>query len=1016
MTQQNQELALHHRIQTKLLASLNLRPEESDRTWLMLAFYTLTSIGLRWAEDSTVAMFIDQYGSRWLPWIYIASAMLGMLLVFVYSRLQKLFSLRWVIALLAPCMLLPLVLLSLSLEYSSLAVVSIFLLRLWVDGFYILNDLNTSIAANQLFNIREIKRAYPIVSSGILVADILSGFSLPLLLNFVGLKNIILISVISILLGASILLYLSQKYRSSFPESSRKTKTTAAISTHHLSTPIKRYSRLLFGFFALLQIIWVLVDFQYLTQLEQNFSNTEIASFLGIFGGITGLCELFMQLFISSRFLEKFGVFFAIASLPVAVVVFLPITVILTDILPITHGYHFFWGLVFVKFLDELLRYTLVIGSSPLLFQPIPERIRNYVQTLSGGIAESFGAGFAGFIIVVSLLLVSQSNSQNFENWLLVGVTIGIAIACLAFLVILRSHYVNLLVLSAGQGQLGDGDFDVRLLKQAVVKALKDNSSDIDKRSYVELLAKIDPVGTGEILAPLVVKLPVDLQKFCLEGILAGETNVSYLPQIRSLLKISHQETSPEVFALALRYVWLAEANPDLNQLEQYLQPQQHSLIRATAASLLLRQGTPKQKVDATKCLQVMLRNSQERDRINAVQALNSSIYLQNLRLEIPDLLQDKSLRVRCAVLEMIAATRLEDYYPALFAGLNYRSTRHTAMECLVKLDSEVLPTLISVATNLYKPEVVRKYTWRAISQIPGTEAIDILWDNLETSRGVNRDYILHSLLKRHQKEGISNFENKSSESIVEKLVEEELKFLGEVYSAYVDLQEQEQQYSQYLEEKTGELLNSNQFSKKVSDICQILQQSLLILEADVRERLLLLLKLIYPLEKMQAASFNLRSKSPTNLARGLEILEHTVTFQCKSVLLNILDRREPRKKLRELTEAKMVEYEQMEIRHRTRKILAFDKELSDWSLACCFHFAEAAHIRLNTSEILTSLRHPTAFVREAAICYLNTASPRILIELSPQLQDDPHPVIATQITELLKIHNRFSAKALGKA
>jgi hypothetical protein len=1004
MSQQNQELALQHRIQTKILASLNLRPEESDRTWLMLAFYTLTSIGLRWAEDSSVAMFIDEYGSRWLPWIYIASAMLGMLLVFFYSRLQKLFSLRWVIALLAPCMLLPLILLCLSLDYSSLAVVTIFLLRLWVDGFYILNDLNTSIAANQLFNIREIKRAYPIVSSGILVADILSGFSLPLLLGFVGLKNIILLSVISIILGASILLYISRKYRSSFPESSTKAKATAVISTRHLSTPIKHYSRLLFAFFALLQIIWVLVDFQYLTQLEQNFSNTQIASFLGIFGGITGLCELLMQLFISSRFIEKFGVFFAIASLPIAVAVFLPLIILVMDVFPITHGSHFFWGLVFVKFLDELLRYTLVIGSSPILFQTIPERIRNYVQTLSSGIAESFGSGFAGLMIVGSLLLISQFHfSPNLENWLLVGVSVGIAIACLALLWILRSHYVNLLVLSAGQGQLGDGDFDVRLLKQAVVKALKEDSSEADKRSYVELLTKVDPAGAGEILAPLVVKLPVDLQKFCLEAILAGETNISYLPEIRSLLTISHQETSPEVFALALRYVWLAETNPDLNQLEQFLKPQQHSLIRATAASLLLRQGTPKQKVDATKHLQVMLRSIQERDRINAVQALNSSIYLQTLRLEIPDLLQDKSLRVRCAVLEMIAATRLEDHYPALFAGLNYRSTRLTAMECLVKLDSEVLPTLINVATNLYKPEVVRKYAWRVISQIPGTEAIDILWDNLQTSRGVNRDHIVHSLLKRHQKEGISNFVNKSQETKIEKLVEEELKFLGELYSAYVDLQEQSEQYSQYLEHKSCELTNSYQSQRQVSNICQILQQSLLILEADVRERLLLLLKLIYPLEKMQAASFNLRSKSPANLARGLEILEHTITFQCKPVLLNTLDRREPEKKLRELTEAKMVEYEQMEIRHRTRKLLTFDKELSDWSLACCFHFAQAAHIRLNTAEILTSLRHPTGFVREAAICYLNIASPRILMQLLPQLEDDPHPVVATQVRELIK-------------
>jgi hypothetical protein len=35
----------------QLLKWVNLRPEEGERTWLMFAFYTIVSIGLRWAED-----------------------------------------------------------------------------------------------------------------------------------------------------------------------------------------------------------------------------------------------------------------------------------------------------------------------------------------------------------------------------------------------------------------------------------------------------------------------------------------------------------------------------------------------------------------------------------------------------------------------------------------------------------------------------------------------------------------------------------------------------------------------------------------------------------------------------------------------------------------------------------------------------------------------------------------------------------------------------------------------------
>jgi hypothetical protein len=174
-------------------------------------------------------------------------------------------------------------------------------------------------------------------------------------------------------------------------------------------------------------------------------------------------------------------------------------------------------------------------------------------------------------------------------------------------------------------------------------------------------------------------------------------------------------------------------------------------------------------------------------------------------------------------------------------------------------------------------------------------------------------------------------------------------------------------------------------------------------LELDVKERLLLLLRLLYSPEKMQAAAFNLRSPSVVNLARGLEILEHTVTLSSKSLLLNILDNRPQPEKLQYLVEAKIVEYENMIVSDRLHRLLMLGNFLSDWCLACCFHFAQVTRTRLSSSEILVSLRHPTGFVREAAIAYLNMVSHRVLVQILPQLQQDPHPLVAAQVKELLK-------------
>jgi HEAT repeat protein len=977
---------------TRLLQWVNLRPEEGERTWLMFAFYTTVSIGLRWAEDSTVALFLDEYGSGPLPWMYIASAVMSVGLVVVYSWLQKIFPLRWVIVAIAPCMVLPIILIvSLrgDIHITYLTVILVFLLRLWVDALYVINDLNTSIVANQLFNIREIKRTYPLVSSGLLVADVISGFSLPWLLQFMKLEQVILIACAMIVLGAGILSYLSNHYRTAFPDAPQRHLPEEHSSRHRrLQTPLKLYTWYLFAFVGLLQVIGLLIDFQYLRELNLSFNSRDLASFLGLFGGIVGLCELMTQWFISSRLIERFGVFVTAALLPIAVGFVLPGAIVLVNLFPTLQSQGFFWGLIGLKFSDELLRYTFVVSSGPVLYQPIPERIRSHTQTMSGGTAEAIATGLAGVIILATLFCGGRIFPQELQKWVLVIETVVIAGACLYVVGVLRSRYVDLLVLSAERGELSASNVGLRAFKQGIVKALSEQGNTTDKGSCIELLAQIDPQGASQVLAPLLIKLPPDLQRQSLEVMLMGDANSMDALEVRSLLEQPQGTVDPEVFALALRYVWLADDNPNLSLLEEYLQPRHHSLIRGTAAALILRQGTPLQKVAATKTMRRMLTHKQERERVNGVRALREAVYLQALRIYIPNLLKDESLRVRCAVLEMIAATRLEEYYSALLGALYYKSTRSTAMRSLIKLENEALEMLLELATNTYKPEVVRMYAWRTIGQISTLEAMETLWFHLETSSGVTRNHILRSLLKINQQPEINSVD-RFHHSRVESLIAQELACLGEIYAAYIDFQQPE--------------IFDNHQSNRILVIGNLLQRALRELEMDVKERLLLLLRLIYSPEKIQAATFNIRSQSGANLAQGLEILDHTINLPTKSLLLNIFDRRSPQEKLQYLTEAGLGKYQQMLVSDRIRQLLTLSEFLSDWCLACCLHFAQISRIRLSIQEILVALRHPTGFVREAAIAYLSVASHRVLLELLPQLKQDKHPLIAAQVKELMK-------------
>ncbi|HEY9906353.1 MAG TPA: hypothetical protein V6D18_01940, partial [Thermosynechococcaceae cyanobacterium] len=743
-------------LRQKLLQWVNLRSEESERTFLMFVFYTTTSMGLVWMEASTVALFLQQYkAEEGLPWIYIASAAISSGLGVLYSQLQKFLPLRRVILLMALLMAAPLGLFwwgltsgaSIDFLGFTLVAVTVFVMRLWLEAVYVLNDLNTAITANQLFNIREIKRTYPIISSGILVADVISGFSLSLLVSWIGLNNVILLAGGMMTIGAIILLRLSRKYRQFFPNTLRRRGGDRARDyvNRRVQGPLQRYVVLVFTFFILAQVLFLLVDFQFLSQLQNRKTEEEIAIFLGLFNGILGIFELAMQWLASSRVIERLGVFATAILIPGVIGIMAAVSAAIAGF---SWSEALFTSLILLKFLDELLHYTLFASVGPVLFQPMPDLVRSGIQSVVRGIAEPLATGATG----LALLGVGWLGTRlGGPTWLL-PVIVVLTLLWMLTIWLLRARYVRLLVLSAERGQLS-GDVDLRELKRAVIEALDKPGTEEYKSSCIELLSQLDPKNVGEVLAPLLTKLPTALQYQSLEEMLMYP-NPAYLPEVGELVG---QSPEPRVVAAALRYVWLTQDSPDVRHLKPYLRAEVDPEVRGTAASLMLRRGNSTQKAEATNTLRRMLTHQQERERVMGCRALGEAVYLQALRLYIPTLLQDPSLRVRCALLEAIAATHLEEFYPSLLKGLHYKSTRESAMRALVRLENEALPFLVNLADDVYQPDVVRFYAWKVIGEIGTIAALDSLIDHVITAWGTQRRNLMRILLEVPNEVGIES-------------------------------------------------------------------------------------------------------------------------------------------------------------------------------------------------------------------------------------------------------------------
>ncbi|MBD2426988.1 HEAT repeat domain-containing protein [Phormidium sp. FACHB-1136] len=978
------------RLRERFLNLINLRPDEQGRTLLMFAFYTATSMGILWLEVSSAELFLGKYGAARLPWIYIFSAGVGLGMSVLYSWLQRVFPLRWVIVLISLLMALPILVFFWGLSIEKFTFLTVFLLRLWIEAIYNLNDLNLSVTANQIFNIREIKRAFPIISSGNLLADVLSGFSVAILMRFVGLKNVMLLSFAVMLFGTGMLYYLSVNYAHAFPDSPKRQAQDVEShqSKQRLKGAMRQYVVLLFSFFVLAQMLLFSIEFQFFQQLELTLEVEAIAAFLGIFSGLLGLIELFTQWFTSSRLIEREGVFAVALVLPSVIVVVGLVTLTLS--FPIFGGASaLFFGLVILKFFDEWLRYTLVATTRPVLFQPISDRVRSTVQSWVGGIAEPLSMGGTGVVILVTIAMANRLGLDNpvLQSQIFLAGTVVAGLVWFGLMALLRTRYLNLLVQGAERGLTTFSDGDRRGMKKNLVEGLEKNKSEADKHSYIDVLSQIAPKDLGEVLTPHLPVFSSSLQQHSLQ-VMLEHPDPRYHQVVRTLL--TQSQTSPEVQALALRYVWLAQETYNIDELRPYLSPDVDAVVRGTAASLMLRRGNINDRAEATATLRKMLVNERERERVMGCQALGEADYMESLSIYIDDLLQDPSLRVRRAILEAIAATQYKKYYPSLLKALQYKSTRTAASEALTRLGDEALPMLETLATDEYQPEGLRNQAWQVIGAIGSSRALEALIQNLMSSWGQTRRQILRILLKLYQETGVkrSNLIDNALDQLLgrsgfEELIDTELAFVGQILAAKIDF------------DGTATTMEE-----------RLLLSALEGLEHDAIERLFMLLRFISPANAVQAAQASL-SGSVSSWAKGLEILDNCLDISSKRTILILLDRQPDADKLKRLSlSTPLIAYTPLSPRDRLRQLLDLRHLLSDWALACCFHLAKAKHWNVTAPHTLALLQHPTGFVREAVLGYLAVASPRALRDILPMMQQDPNELVARQVNHLMSTYN----------
>lgn len=386
---------------------LNIRASEFAHTLRMLMHAFFSGLGIALAFTGINVMLLQQHGSHYLPQIYLWSCVVLLAAGFVYSKLEhrmapgKLFILMLVVS-------------------SAWSFISAFLLgkspslgmiMAMYSGYfvlYLLNNLEFWGAAALLYDVRQGKRLFGLLSSGESLAKIIGYAITPLIVKLFELQNLLSASAIAFAISAWFIYRIVKHHGASF-EIGHHHKHP---SNHHQSEQITHIKPLAFirritgdqfnrniALFALLStLVYYTIHYAFLEKVEERYESEEdIAVFFGTFFTVAKVLNLLMKGFLSGRLLNSLGIRIMIMILPMSLLL-----INLTGL----GGYMYGIGGLFLMFIfganmmaDEIFRTSLHKPSYLVLFQPFAKNKRLEGHTMTKGIMEPLGMGAAGLIL-----------------------------------------------------------------------------------------------------------------------------------------------------------------------------------------------------------------------------------------------------------------------------------------------------------------------------------------------------------------------------------------------------------------------------------------------------------------------------------------------------------------------------------------------------------------------------------------------------------------------------------------
>jgi len=421
-------------IASKIEKVLKIPPHHQARTGFLFLFsfgMTGAYLGARSGAD---ALFLARVGIEKLPAMILISASGVAIVTALYAKTLARLSLQRVIFATHLLFAIATLTLALMLESGDRSIgipVSLYLLAELRGTF---GSIQFATLLNEMFRSAAPSTITGIASSGSTISAVILGGLIGWLATQFGATSVLyMIAVMDVVAG---FVALRCQRDPTTPDEGVEQPKTATTSDHTdqrgnmPTTPLQilrqvPLARYLAGIVCLKTVVVLLIEFEWKSTTVAYYSaEDDLASFFGVFYAVTALLTGCLQLFVTSRFLARFGVQAGLASFPTSV------TLALSAIFFAVKPTAIFWCLTLVRGCD-VLRRGLTDTALNVLYWPLGPALRRQVIALNGGWVKPLTEAFAAVLLIPLTATLSDR-----------GLALTIASLCIVWLaVIYRGRY-----------------------------------------------------------------------------------------------------------------------------------------------------------------------------------------------------------------------------------------------------------------------------------------------------------------------------------------------------------------------------------------------------------------------------------------------------------------------------------------------------------------------------------------------------------------------------------------------